>query len=246
MALVIEKNVTVITPSIGSTYLEQTVDSVLGQSYSNIRHLIVWDGPEYWTPLPNGNNPKIQMVSAPENTGSLGFYGHRIYAAYPLLIDSDYICFLDEDNWYEPNHIETLVKKLEETNSDFTFSFRNIVTKEGELVSPDYCESIGKWPIFFTQETPNNSYLIDTSSFCFKKEFIQNTCHHWNWGWGGDRRYLQIIRDFYTGTKYETTALPTLNYRLDDNMEKKYGRKDFFQDGNEKVKKFYGGEYPWM
>lgn len=246
MNLIIEPTVTVITPAIGSTYLEQAVESVLGQSYSSIRHLIVWDGPEYCTPLPNGNNPKIQMVSAPENTGSLGFYGHRIYAAYPHLINSDYICFLDEDNWYEPNHVETLVKKAEETKSQFTFSLRNIVEKDGTFLSQDNCESIGKWPIFFTKDTLDQQYLIDTSSFCFRTDFIQKVCTHWHSGWGGDRRFLSIIKQIVEPLNYETTGLHTLNYRLDNNVEKKYGTKDFFKIGNEKIKEQYNGEYPWI
>lgn len=257
MNLIIEPTVTVITPTIGSEYLEKAIESVQGQTYASIKHLLVYDGPEYYPwdhsglkkhverELQSVGIDNIQRVIAPENTGSLGFYGHRIYAAYPHLLNSDYICFLDEDNWYEPNHVETLVKKALESNAQFTYSLRNIVEQDGTFLTEDRCESIGKWPIFFTKDTLDEQYLIDTSSFCFRTDFIQQTCNHWHYGWGGDRRYLSVIKQIVEPLHYETTGLHTLNYRLDNNVEKKYGSKDFFNIGNEKVKAQYNGVYPW-
>ncbi len=44
--------------------------------------------------------------------------------------------------------------------------------------------------------------------------------------------------------KYGTTGLHTMNYRLDDAPEKKYGSLDFFKKGNEIIQRQYGG-YPW-
>ena len=123
MELVIEKPVTVITPTIGSSKLKAAVESVLKQTYK-CKHLIVVDGREYATPvyeqLGQPDIPGTQVVISPENTGKTGgnFYGHRIYAAYPHLINSDYILFLDEDNWYEPDHVETLIKTIESKNLD--------------------------------------------------------------------------------------------------------------------------------
>ena len=39
--------VAIITPTIGTKYLEQNLDSVSKQTYKNIKHLIVADGPDY-------------------------------------------------------------------------------------------------------------------------------------------------------------------------------------------------------
>ena len=118
MQLVIEKPVTVITPTIGSPKLKDAIDSVSNQTYK-CKHLIVCDGTEYFDQvykLSVGGD--IQFCVTPENTGKTGgnFYGHRIYAAYPHLVNSDYILFLDEDNWYEPNHVETLIETIESKN----------------------------------------------------------------------------------------------------------------------------------
>ena len=120
MKLVIEKPVTIITPTIGSPKLIDAVNSVSKQTYGNIKHLIVVDGREYAAPvfeqLGQPDRQGTKVVITPENTGKTGgnFYGHRIYAAYPHLLNSDYILFLDEDNWYEPDHVESLVSLAEE------------------------------------------------------------------------------------------------------------------------------------
>lgn len=249
MNLIIEPTVTVIIPSIASPYLEKAMESVRAQTYRSLQCLVVFDGPEYFEDFKYRTEILPQwtkFTSTPENTGALGFYGHRIYAAYPHLINSDYIFFLDEDNWYEPNHIESLIKKSQENpHAQFVFSLRNIVEKDGTFFAEDCCESIGKWPIFFTKDTLEPQYLIDTSSFCFKTDFLQKVCAHWHYGWGGDRRFLSIIKNTVEPLNFETTGLHTLNYRLDDNMEKKYGNKNFFNIGNEKIKEQYEGKYPW-
>lgn len=252
MKLVIHKSVTVITPTIGKPELSKAIESVKAQTYP-CRHLVVIDGADHWNKANNiCNNFRgidysdtdqkafIQCVT-PENTGANGFYGHRIYAAYPHLINSDYVLFLDEDNWYEPNHVETLIETIEKKQLDFAYSLRRIAGKDGEYLLDDNCESLGKWEIFMSRKSPHGKqYLIDTSSFCFKKDFIQKTCHLWHSGWGGDRRYLYYVKD---EAKYDTNGLYTLNYRLDGNPNSV--TKEFFESGNKTQSEYYGGTFPW-
>ena len=251
MKLVIEKPVTVITPTIGSQKLLDAIKSVATQSYK-CKHLIVIDGPEFVEDVMGtiyisqmmDPQPNVQVIVSPENTGKTGgnFYGHRIYAAYPHLLNSDYILFLDEDNWYEPNHVESLVSVAEEKNLDFSYSLRKIFSPKGEYLTDDNCESLGKWEIFMSRNSPHGKhYLIDTSSFCFKKDFIQKTCHHWHSGWGGDRQYLYAVRD---SAKYDTNGKHTLCYRLDGNPNSV--TEEFFRVGNKTQHEYYGGKFPWL
>ena len=58
---------------------------------------------------------QIKSIGLQENIGK-GWYGHRVYAACSFLVNADVICYLDEDNWFEPDHVEKMVKKLEEDN----------------------------------------------------------------------------------------------------------------------------------
>jgi len=248
MKLVIEespKTVTVITPTIGSPKLWDAVESVKAQTYP-CKHLIVLDGPDVKAdrlPWPHDGYDSI-IVKTPENTGKTGgnFYGHRIYAAYPHLINSDYILFLDEDNWYEPNHVETLVKTIEAKNLDFAYSLRQIYDNGRHFRCNDNCESLGKWPIFMSRSSRHGEqFLIDTSSFCFTREFIQKTCHLWHSGWGGDRRYFYAVKD---QAKFDTNGKHTLCYRLDGNPNSV--TEQFFVEGNKTQEAYYEGKFPWL
>ena len=248
MKLVIEKPITVITPTIGSPKLLDAINSVQNQTY-NVNHLIVVDGSEYTDKVLN-MAPKnavfknLNIVVTPENTGKTGgdFYGHRIYAAYPHLLNSDYILFLDEDNWYEPDHVETLVRAIEEKNLDFSYSLRKIYSPDKKYLCDDNCESLGKWEIFMSRKSPHGKqYLVDTSSFCFRRDFLQSTCHLWHAGWGGDRKYLYAVKD---SCNWNTSGKHTLCYRLDGNEGSV--TEQFFVEGNKTQEDYYEGKYPWV
>jgi len=246
MKLVIEKKCVVITPTIGSPKLKQCIESVSKQTYGNVEHLVVIDGLEY-SNIVYDNIPepidisRLSITLCPYNTGANGFYGHRIYAAYPHLINADYILFCDEDNWYKPNHIESLVNTIETAKTNFVYSLREIYTKDGDYCCEDNCESLGKWPIYFARNGTNSRYLIDTSSFLFERQFIQDTCHFWHWGWGGDRHFLENVKEL--GATFECSREHTLCYRLDGNP--KSVTKDFFEEGNRQQAEYYKGDFPW-
>jgi glycosyltransferase involved in cell wall biosynthesis len=240
------KAVTVITPTIGSPKLLDAVESIKAQTYKHINHLIVIDGPEYASTvygiLPLDRNRRddknINDVIAPYNTGSDGFYGHRIYAAYPHLVNSDYIFFLDEDNWYAPDHVESLVKVLEQ--NDFAYSLRQIYDENKNYLCDDNCESLGKWPIYFTHGN-EESFLIDTSSFAFRREFLIKVSQFWHHGWGGDRNFFYNVKDH---CKWDTNGKHSLCYRLDGNPNSVTA--NFFEKGNKSMSVIYGDKFPWI
>lgn len=246
------KSVTIITPTIGRAGLTNTVESVKSQEFDGeIRHLLVVDGPQYIKPVVDLSldidNQKTYVHVTPENTGADGFYGHRIYAAYPHLVSTDYIMFLDEENTLETNHVSSMVVEIENKELHWAYSLRNIYSQSGEFHIEDCCESLGQWPIYFTANKPDSEkqYLIDTSCYCFRRNFIVQCSSVWHHGWGGDRRFFNIIKQ-YNGIKFGTTGLHTLNYMLDEKAEEKYGSLDFFIKGNQANLNFYEGKYPWQ
>ena len=242
MQLRIENSVVVITPTIGHSALSKAMESVSNQTYKNLTHLIVIDGREYFEKalksIPLHDN--VVITTAPFNTGGNGYYGHRIYAAYSHLVNHDYVAFLDEDNWFDPNHIETLVNTLETKDYDWVHSLRKVYV-ENDYLADDCCESIGKYPIWFSQPD-NPQHLVDTSSYLFKRDFLTKVAHNIHYGWGGDRVLLNSIMHM---SNFETSGLHTLNYKLPD-MNKAYGGDFmFFGKGNAAIKQQYGGKYPW-
>jgi len=248
MEIKVLKSVVVVTPTVGSPKLSDAIQSVMDQTYKNTQHLLVIDGAEFFdkvTPLIPWFGMNGKVLTLPFNVGANGFYGHRVYAAIGHLLNCDYVAFLDEDNWYDPDHIETLVKCMDENpESEFVYSYRKVWTPDKTEHMEDNCESLGMWPVWVSDQSqklmPHTH--VDTSSYLFKRSFLINHGHIWHSGWGADRRFFQIATQQLRVKNYSTFN-HTLNYRLDGN--KGSVNLDFFKQGNKKMLEYYDGEYPW-
>jgi glycosyltransferase involved in cell wall biosynthesis len=229
--------VAVVTPTIASDLLEQCVSSVDNQTYKDLTHYIFIDGCQYEPKAREilVGSSKTRMIELEENVGK-GWYGHRVYAACSFLVNADIICYLDEDNWYEPNHVEELVKAIQ-TGAQWAYSLRKIYDKHGNYICDDNCESLGKWPIYFN----NDAYHIDTSSFAVRRDVAVNIGHAWYGQWGADRQFFSNLKKFFPN--FECTGKHSLCYRLDGNANSV--TKDFFEDGNKYTEEKYQGNYPW-
>jgi glycosyltransferase involved in cell wall biosynthesis len=234
----------VITPTTGTVDLIDAINSVREQTI-DVDHLVVCDGEAYregteWVINKVGEGSGTQVCYIPYNTGGGGFYGHRIMAAFSHLINHDYILFLDQDNWYEPDHVETLIKTIEENNYDWSYSLRKIFDTEKNYVADDNCESLGRWPVWVNEK----AFLIDSSSYCFKTSFIRKYGHTWDHGWGADRRFYTIIKEHLKHDKYGTNGKHSLCYRLGGNPNSV--QAEFFTEGNKKTLRDYDGKLPWL
>jgi glycosyltransferase involved in cell wall biosynthesis len=232
--------VAVVTPTIGATTLAQCVRSVENQTYDDLVHYIFLDGKEnenkIWYQLEYETRNTIKTIRLEENVGK-GWYGHRVYAACSFLVNCDVICYLDEDNWIDPHHVENLVSVLEEGN-DWAYSLRKIYDKEGNFLCEDNCESLGKWPVYFDDRT----FHIDTSSFAVRRDVAVRIGHAWYGQWGADRQFFGALKQHFP--KYDCTRKHSLNYRLDGNSGSV--TIQFFDQGNELNKQKYQGKYPWL
>lgn len=234
----------VITPSTGSPELQDAITSVLDQSVE-VDHLIVCDGHQFREKVSFIvdkviEHPRVTACYLPYNTGGNGFYGHRIMAAFSHLINHDYILFLDQDNWYEPDHVKSLIDVIEFKGYDWSYSLRKIFNKDKEYITVDNCESLGRWPVWVNEK----AHLIDSSSYCFKTSFIRKYGHTWDHGWGADRRFYTIIKDHLKHDKYGTNGKHTLCYRLGGNPGSV--NAEFFTEGNKKFEQDYNGKFPWL
>jgi GT2 family glycosyltransferase len=134
------ERIMVITPTTGKDTVHKAMQSVENQTVYT-EHLIVADGVDAilaMNKMPYGHVPKcVSFVDLPENVGGNGWYGHRVYAAMPLMVNADYILFLDEDNWFEPNHVETLLQKIKSKDLMWAHSLRRIINERDEYVFDD-------------------------------------------------------------------------------------------------------------
>ena len=135
----------VITPTTGAPELVDAIKSVSVQTYTDVDHLIVCDGEKFKEQTDYIVNKVCegsgaQVCYLPYNTGGNGFYGHRIMAAFSHLVNHDVVLFLDQDNWFEPTHIETLVNEIKMFNLDWAYSLRKIYDKDKTYICDDNCE----------------------------------------------------------------------------------------------------------
>lgn len=230
--------VAVVTPTINSEHLEQCLNGVRDQTHKDIVHYIFVDGKEHEKPVLDKlskSKYNTRTVVLEENIGK-GWYGHRVYSACSFLVTADVICYLDEDNWFDPNHVSGLVKKIQQGN-DWAFSLRKIYDKDGQYICDDDCESLGKWPVFFNHQL----FHVDTSSFAVKRDVAIQIGHAWYGQWGADRQFFSNIKNFFP--KFDCTNEHSLCYRLDGNPNSV--KKEFFMEGNEHMHHKYGDVLPW-
>lgn len=251
-------SVVVLTPTTGDPTLEEAIESVLNQDYNGkLHHHIVIDGKEhnrefYIRQKKFENHPKkdnIKLTWLEDNVGKNGFYGHRVYAAFPHLLNYDYIFFLDQDASYEPNHVSSMMKELLDNHWNFSYSLRKIFDRNGNFLCDDNCESLGEWPIVVHEshltpsEEQETSHLVDTSCFAFERKFLIDVCGYWHFGWGGDRRFFNIVTKHLGITNFGTNMKHTVRYRLGANVNT--AAPDMFLYGNSLMSQKYGIDYPW-
>ena len=233
--------VTVITPTTGAPYLKQALESVKSQTYENVQHLVVVDGNHPKAHVMLQDYPNVDVIELPYPTGIDRYNGHRIYGASTYLAKGEYLCFLDEDNWLEPDHVESMMKVIEAGNQ-WAFSLRKITDKDGNYVCNDDCESLGKWPSCL------NDYFVDVGCYFFPKELALQLTPIWHRKAREpgvpevDRMLIHVLRQ--NNLTCDSNGLYTLNYRT-GNTERSV-QKEFFLQGNEMMKQKYNGNLPWQ
>lgn len=233
-------SVTVIIPTTGSPDLRGAIESVLKQTYKNVKCYIVCDGQEYAgkvKPIVDEylGDGRVALCFLPINVGANGFYGHRIYAAFTHLIDTDYVMYLDQDCWLEPNHIQSCINTIESQGLDWTYSLRRICDKNGIFIVNDDCESLGKW------QTYHGVNHIDTNCYCIKTNIAIRLANVWHGGWGQDRVFFSVLAQHFP--KYDCTREYTVNYRVAGNEGSV--TPEFFFNGNRIMNEKYNGVLPW-
>ena len=229
---------TVIIPTTGASGLRNSIESVLRQTYKTKCYVVV-DGEQFSGKasviLSDYRGEGIKECYLPINVGANGFYGHRVYAAFTHLIDTDYVLYLDQDCWFEPDHVEQCIKTVEQNNLDWSYSLRQIRNKEGDYVCNDDCESLGKW------QTYHGTNHIDTNCYCIKTQTAIKLAQVWHGGWGQDRVWFHTLASYFNN--FDCTGKYTVNYCVDGNPGSV--NAEFFLNGNEVVKQKYNGEFPW-
>ncbi|URL02920.1 glycosyltransferase family 2 protein [Avibacterium sp. 20-126] len=239
--------ITVITPTTGNIHLNQAIQSVAQQSYPYIQHLIMVDGqaPKAMEILSHYRHyAHLDIVQLPYNIGTrtldIGGHtllGHPSYGMGLFLAKGDWICFLDEDNWFSPEHIAYFASILQqEKNANFwAYALRNIVAQTGDFICQDNCESLGGWL------SVGGYHLIDTNCYFLPRhlalQFGEIFYHPFM-----DRLLSQsLLQQSY---KICCTGEYTVNYRLGNRIDSVKAK--FFLQGNDIMANNYPSPFPWQ
>jgi predicted O-linked N-acetylglucosamine transferase (SPINDLY family) len=190
--------VAVVTPyyRIEPAKLQRCCASVAAQRLA-CDHILVADGEPQALPDIAG---LIHMV-LPANVGNCGATPRGFGAQYAFAQGYDAVAFLDADNWYEPDHVEQALQRLEQQQLDVVFARRNVVFEDGQpLGQPDPEDADGRH--------------VDTNCYVFSKR-VAWLMGLWamypkEFGTGEDRLMRHLIRQ--RGLKTSLLETPTVWY----------------------------------
>lgn len=233
-------SVTIITATTGSQLLKQNLQSVKNQTYKNIQHLVVIDG-EHHKSKAKRFITNQDVIVLPYATGIEQYNGHRIYGGCTYFAKGDYIMFLDEDNWLEENHVESLME-VSDKNS-FSCSLRKIVDNSGKFICNDDCENLGNW------QSVLGDYFVDVNCFFLPRILALQLSPLWYKRARHpedqpevDRALTSALKD--NSIRCNVSGKYTVNYRVGNRADSVQAQ--FFINGNEKMKQLYNGVYPWQ
>lgn len=218
---------TIIIPTVGTRHLARCVRSAIGQSVS-CEVLVVVDGPKceeaVRSQLPEAKNLHVAVLPWNVGGGNPKLLGHPMYGAFPMLCKTKYVAFLDEDNWYDTDHVESLQQTCEKYELDWAFSLRKIWSG-GEFRCVDNCESLGNIRNAYDRE---QSFLVDTSCYLIKAEVARELAHVW-YHPHADRPVTKFLMERFP--KFRSNYKATLNYDFkEDNVRNQ--KVHYFDLGN--------------
>lgn len=239
-------SVAVITGTIGNPLLKTCIESVVSQTLAShspsyrIQHWIVIDGQEYLERVKEivqtielPKTIEIKSLVLPENTGRSVYNAHRIYSAASFLVNTDYVSFLDEDNSFCSDHLESLMAAIEmlPKNSKslrWAYSLRRIVDPMGNFVCNDCCESLGGISHTVIGKTDRlidmNCYLIDRALAVETAKVLYN-----------DRTADRHLTRYLLVNHWASCAVSrkhSVNYTVDPSRGGASVQPDFFVRGN--------------
>jgi len=225
-----------VTSTIGRPVLKQTIESVAAQTVP-VTHYVFAHGEQYWEATRKAlEGSNAVGVYLPHNNGDRGYGMAPVYAAAPYIVNEDLILYVDDDNFFEPTHAETLSSLVERKSLDFAYSLRRIVADDGSYICDDDCESLGYFPNF------SGHYVVDNSCFAVRTEVARL----YGWGWyhpcTSDRHFLETLLN--NKCLAGCTGKATVNYRLSTDGSQSMPAENFYFN-NKEMKERYEDQLPW-
>lgn len=240
--------VTVVTSSIGRPELKRCMASVTRQTFK-CHHLIFINGERWFNSAKDilaSESKYFNVHYLAEETGNLGRSPPgcgAVFAAAPFLTNSDYIFFLNDDDFYDPGHVETLVNIMAKNDCDWGYSLRRFVNADGSIIGEDDYASLGFWPSPAPNPDGTKDYLIDNSCFALKNQVARDFGKYWLEPHQGDRMLLwQLMQN---QTKGACSGITTVNYQINDQAYLPKNFRSMVPLANAESVARFNGNAPW-
>lgn len=155
-------------------WIERSIQSVINQTHENFDCMLVKDccskhkieclecnncleTKEYCLNVCK-KDKRFNFYSLPLHCSGAG-WGPRNFAI--MNSKNNLICYLDDDNWYEKEHVELLLKSIIENNSDMAFTGTKIYNKDLNFISERMHLSKPKEGYIDTSEIMHKRWLIE-------------------------------------------------------------------------------------
>lgn len=196
------KGISVIIPVYNQEkYINQAIESVLNQNYPREIEVIISDdgSTDRTIEIAELFLPKVIILRKSPQCNSQGVSGARnrgIHAA-----TQEYICFLDSDDFYLPDHL-TKISTAIESNNSYGFAFCRMLEVheiESKLKYRDWTQKIiTKNDILNPALT--RSHIVSTNTFIFKHDVFDTAgLFNENYSNGEDGDLWMRISELYKG-----------------------------------------------
>jgi hypothetical protein len=216
-------DVGIVTVTVVRETLPQALRSVFAQRFAGRVQVLVgvdrWAGDRAMVEQLRAEAPSHVAVtvldlgySTSQRNGAIypSHYGGAPTTILSSAANSRYVTYLDDDNWYAPDHLATMLAAV--AGKAWAFSLRHFVDAEsGDPLCPDAWESLGPGRGVYASAQGG---FVDTNCYCLDKLACNDVFPEWAMtrfagGTGGDRQVLEKLR----GRPFGTNGAHTLFYR---------------------------------
>lgn len=231
-----------ITSSIGRKDLIQTIESVRAQTTKCIHYVFV-NGARFHDLAREilKNYPDVHAIYIPEDTGDYGGGPSMadVFAAAPFLTNSEWILYLDDDNFFEPNHIETLLSFIKKNSLKWAYSLRKFIDVNGKYICNDNWDNLGHWSEVLGR--PEDHQLVDNSCYMVHRSLAKRCALAWTaLPHIPDRCFFLALKELKVPCG--CSGLYTVNYRI--GASNKTPASEYLK-ADEVFKKQFPDGYPW-
>jgi len=218
--------------------LSNCIASVKAQTYPVVHYIVCDEGFNQYAEL-RRLYPELRICYWDNFVGGKDVEGRRLYAASSLLVNEDVTFFCNDDDWYKPNHVQSIMAKIDE-GYDWAYCLRSVYDKDGAYVLDDDCEALGELHDCWQAQ---GHRFVDWCMWGMKTENLKMIASVLAQpGWGGDRKFYATAKQVFP--KFTWSGERTFCFRLGGN---EYSvDRGFFEKGNYTMLQKYDNKLPWV